>query len=320
MFDPPASQEMARSAARLVRKWTDLFPLWVLLITPIAYLWPAPFAALQPGIVPGLAIIMFGMGMTLRPADFGRVARRPRAVLVGVAAQFAIMPLVAWGIARALALPPELAMGLIVVGCCPGGTASNVIVYLARADVALSVTMTACSTLLAVVATPALVWLLGGAVLPVSPGALLIDVAKIVLGPVLLGLASRALLGRRVERLLAGFPALSVLIIVLVIAAIVGLTHARLAAVIGVVGVAVALHNTLGLALGYGLAAAFRLPPAARRTIAIEVGMQNSGLGVALAAAHFGPVAALPGSVFSVAHNLTGSLAAACWRRRPTQD
>lgn len=301
----------------LLRLWTDLFPLWVVLFAAAAYLLPAPFAALQPGIVPGLAIIMFGMGMTLTPGDFRRVATRPVPLCVGVAAQFLVMPLAAWGVARLLALPPELAMGLIVVGCCPGGTASNVVAYLARADVALSVAMTATSTLLAVVATPALIWLLGGAYLPVAPGALLLDIAKIVLAPVLLGAAARAALGGRASAILAVFPALSVFIVALVVAAIVGLTHERLAAVLGVVGIAVALHNALGVSLGYGLARALGLPPAARRTIAIEVGMQNSGLGVALASAHFGPMAALPGSVFSVAHNLTGSLLAAWWRRRP---
>jgi BASS family bile acid:Na+ symporter len=296
--------------------WTSLFPLWVVLVALLAYQVPGPFAALQPGIVPGLALIMLGMGMTLTPADFRRVATHPRAIAAGVAAQFLIMPLLAWLLARLFRLPPDLAMGLIIVGCCPGGTASNVVAYLARADVALSVTMTACSTLLAVGATPLLVWWLGGAYLPVAPGALLLDVAKIVLGPVLLGLGLRALLGARLRGLLAIFPAVSVLVIVLVIGAIVGLTQARLAAVLGVVGLVVALHNVLGMALGYGLAALLRLPPATRRTIAIEVGMQNSGLGVALASAHFGAAAALPGSVFSVLHNLSGAITAAWWRRR----
>jgi BASS family bile acid:Na+ symporter len=284
-------------------------------VSGLAYAWPAPFAALKPGIVPGLGVIMFGMGMTLTLGDFQRVLRRPGAVALGVAAQYVIMPGLAWALARIFGLSPELSMGLIVVGCCPGGTASNVIAFLARADVALSVTLTACSTLLAVVMTPALIWLLGGQYLPVQPGSLLLDVVKIVLIPVGSGLLVNALFQRRVARMADVLPAISVLIIVLVIATIVALSRDKLPGVIGVVGLAVILHNVLGMGIGYGLATAFRMPLAVRRTIAIEVGMQNSGLAVALASAHFGALAALPASLFSVVHNLTGSVVAAVWRR-----
>lgn len=300
---------------RALRYIVDGFPLWVLLVSALAYAVPAPFAALKPGIVPGLGVIMFGMGMTLSVADFRRVLQRPAAVALGVTAQFLIMPGIAWALAHAFHLGPELAMGMIVVGCCPGGTASNVIAYLARADVALSVTLTACSTVLAVGMTPALIWLLGGQYLPVDPGSLLLDVIKIVLIPVGAGLLINAGLKDRAAKIAQFLPALSVAIIVLVIATIVALSHDKLPAVIGVAGIAVVLHNVLGMLLGYGLATLFRMPVPVRRTMAIEVGMQNSGLGVALASAHFGAVAALPASLFSVVHNLTGSLVAAVWRR-----
>ena len=209
-------------------------------------------------------------------------------------------------------------MGFIILGSCPGGTASNVVVYLAGADVALSVTMTATSTLLAVWLTPALILLLGGQLLPVDFSALLRSVLQIVLLPVLLGFAVRHWLGGQVRRVIEVFPAISVLVIVLIVACIVALSRDRLADALGVVGALVVLHNGLGLGLGYLLAMLFGLPRSARRTIAIEVGMQNSGLGVALAQQHFvAALVALPASVFSVVHNLGGSLLASLWRRSP---
>ena len=208
-------------------------------------------------------------------------------------------------------------MGFIILGSCPGGTASNVVAYLARADVALSVTMTACSTLLAIVLTPLLVGVLGGQFLPVDRWALFLSVVKIVLVPVPAGLVVRYWLRERVQGVLAVFPAISVLFIVLIIACIIALSGESLKDALGTVGVVVVLHNGFGLALGYGLATLFRLPTSVRRTVAIEVGMQNSGLGVALAAKHFTDVlVALPASIFSVVHNLTGSALASIWRAR----
>jgi len=303
---------------KIVARWTEWFVLWVVICSALAYRFPAPFAALRPGIVPGLGVIMFGMGMTLVPADFARVAKMPRAVGCGILGQFLIMPLVAFALAKALRLPPELAMGFIILGCCPGGTASNVIAYLSNADVALSVTMTACSTLLAIGLTPWLIGALGGRFLAVDRVALLLSVLKVVLIPVLAGLGVRWWLRERVRTILAVFPAISVLVIVLIIACIVAQSRERLADALGVVGALVVLHNLLGLVLGYGLAWSFRLPRQARRTVAIEVGMQNSGLGVVLAQSHFtSALVALPSSVFSVVHNLTGSAAASYWRRTP---
>ncbi len=293
--------------------------LWVVLFSVAAYVFPAPFASLKVGIVPGLGVIMFGMGMTLTPADFVRVARMPRAVLCGVIGQFGLMPLLAYALAKAFRLEPEIAMGFIILGACPGGTASNVIAYLAKADVALSVTMTACSTVLAVFLTPALVKLYGGEFLDVDALALFKSVVYVVLLPVSGGLLVRALLKKRGEAILEFFPALSVLVIVLVIAAIVALSRDKIAEMGALLGTIVIIHNAAGLTLGYGLATVFRLPPAARRTIAIEVGMQNSGLGVALANAHYSAVAALPSSIFSVVHNLTGSALATVWQRKPLE-
>lgn len=300
-----------------LRFWTDWFVAWIVLFSAAAYAWPGVFARLGAYIVPGLGVVMFGMGMTLTLEDFARVGRMKRAVACGLLGQFTIMPLLAAALARTFRLNDEVAMGLVILGACPGGTASNVVTFLAKGDVALSVTMTACSTLAAIVLTPALIQLLGGQYLPVDAWALFLSVVQIVLVPVCAGLALRYWLGERAIPALEFFPALSVLVIVLIVAAVVASARDRLAEVLGVVGAVVVLHNTGGMALGYGLASVFRLPGAARRTVAIEVGMQNSGLGVALARAHFeSALVALPASLFSVVHNVTGAIAANVWRSR----
>ncbi len=301
---------------RSLKYFVDAFVLWVVVFSLLAWWQPQAFHWFKPFIRPGLGLIMLGMGMTLSVKDFARVVRLPRAVACGVIGQFLIMPLMAWAIARILGLSPELSIGMIIVGCCPGGTASNVVAYLAKADVTLSVSMTAVSTVLGVALTPLLTWALGGTYMPVDAFALLQDVCVIVLLPVVVGLALNTWLKPVTIRAQAVFPAISVLVIVLIIACVIALSRDKLAEVLGLLGFAVLLHNLTGLGLGYLLATAFRLPVAARRTVAIEVGMQNSGLGVALATAHFTPIAALPGSLFSVLHNLTGSVLATWWRRK----
>jgi BASS family bile acid:Na+ symporter len=220
-------------------------------------------------------------------------------------------------VATALGLPVELAAGLILVGSCPGGTASNVICYLARADVALSISLTAVSTVLAVGATPLLTRFWVGTAVEVDVAGMVASIFRIVLVPVTLGVLVNARFGARLGPLERGLPALSVAAIVLIIAIVVALSHGRLAELSAVLLVSVVLHNALGLAAGYALPWLLRLPEAQRRTLAVEVGMQNSGLGVALAVEHFTALAALPGAVFSVWHNLSGSLLAAVWSRRP---
>jgi len=295
---------------------TTLFPLWALAACAAAWLWPAPFAALKPAIVPLLGVVMFGMGATLTAASFAEALRRPGTVALGVALQYLVMPAAGWAAATLAGLPPALAAGLILVGSCPGGTASNVICYLARGDVALSITLTAVSTLLAAWATPLLTWLWAGARVEVPVAAMMRDAAAIVLVPVALGMLANTLWHRRLARVRRAMPLVSVVAIALIIAIIVALTRERLAAVGPALAAAVALHNALGLALGYAAARMLGLERRLARTLAIEVGMQNSGLGVALAAKHFGALAALPGALFSVWHNLTGSALAAWWSRR----
>ena len=298
----------------LVTRW---FPLWALLLSAVAWLVPAPFAAAREAIVPLLALVMLGMGMTLVPADFLAVARRPALVALGLALQYTVMPAAALLTARALGLSSEQTVGMVLVGASSGGTASNVIAYLARADVALSVALTACSTLLAVVALPWLTWLLVGRTVPVPALEMLVTVAQVAVGPVLAGMLLRRLFDRWIERIKPWLPVLSVLAICVIIAIIVALNRDAIATAGVTMLTAVCLHNAIGLIGGYGGARVLGSDPRAARTIAIEVGMQNSGLGVALAAKFFTPAAALPGAIFSIWHNVTGSLLAGWWSRRP---
>jgi bile acid:Na+ symporter, BASS family len=293
------------------------FVVWVALVAVAALVWPAGFAWFQPLIIPGLGAIMFGMGVTLTPADFKRVARQPYAVGVGLVAQFLIMPFAAAGIAKLFRLPPAIAAGLILVGSCPGGTASNVMTYLAKGDVALSVTMTSCSTLVAVVATPYLMAWLAGNYVPVHPPELLMSILTIVIAPVIAGLIARRFLAESAQKIEAALPLLSVVFIVLIVACIVALSKVQLLQTGALVFTVVAAHNGSGLLLGYAMAKLARLDAVRCRTIAIEVGMQNSGLGVALARKHFADVlVALPSAIFSAIQNITGPVLANYWARK----
>jgi BASS family bile acid:Na+ symporter len=303
----------------LLNRITTLFPLWAVLLSAFAYAVPAPLVALKGAISPLLGVVMLAMGLTLTAENFRLVLRRPLVVAAGVTLQFVLMPLLGWLIARALSLPVELAAGVILVGCCPGGTASNVITYLARGDVALSITLTASSTLLAVVMTPLLALLYVGQSVDVPAWDMLLSVLQIVLVPVLVGTLVNSYVGRRLDRLQRLLPLISVAAIVLIIGIIVAQNQARLAKVGATVLLAVALHNASGLASGYALARLLRFDTGSSRTLAIEIGMQNSGLGVVLATQYFSALAALPGALFSIWHNLTGSLLAGYWSRRSSE-
>ena len=279
---------------------------------------PTAFTGLAPWINPLLGVIMFGMGLTLTPPDFAVIAKRPVPVVIGVVAQYAIMPLLGWLIAAALGLPPALAAGVILVGCCPGGTAANVVSYLARGDVALSVAKTTLSTLLAPLLTPVLALWLAGQYMPVDAGSMAWSIVQIVLFPVLLGLVIRLFLPRLVSKALPALPWISVLAITAVVVAVVAASAKAIFAAGLLVLAAVILHNSLGYALGYGAARLFKLPIPSRRTTAVEVGMQNSGLAAGLARQYLTPESALPGAIFSVWHNVSGAVLAAYWRRRST--
>lgn len=304
----------------MVGALTRGFPLWALLVSLYAMWEPTFLKGLAGWIVPLLMLIMFGMGMTLTAADFVRVLHRPRAIVIGAILQFLIMPLAAFVVGHLLQLPEALLVGLIIVGCCPGGTASNVITYLARADTALSISLTFVTTTLGVLLTPALIWLYVGENVPVPVASMLRSLVEIVFLPVAAGVVLNTFFGRRLAAAQAFFPLLSVASIVLVIGIVVALNQARIADTGALVALAVVLHIGLGLLAGYVCARMLRLPQVEARTIAIEVGMQNSGLGVALALQYFSALAALPGALFSIWHNLSGSMLAWWWRQHPPGD
>lgn len=293
-----------------------LFPALILLGGVSGVLVPQVFSGLSSWINPLLMVIMFCMGLSLTLPDFGLVFKNPLPVLGGVAAQFMVMPAMGWLVAWGLNLDPALATGLILVGCAPGGTASNVVAYLARGNVALSVSMTSLSTLVAPVFTPLLAFWLAGQYLPVDARSMAGTVFQVVLIPVVLGIVLRMLLNSVVLGILAALPWLSVAAITIVVTIIVaGSSEAIMSAGL-LVFLAVALHNGLGLLLGYGIGKLLRVPEESRRTIAIEVGMQNSGLAGGLAKQYFTPEAALPAAVFSVWHNLSGAVISSLWRRK----
>ncbi|NTY34477.1 bile acid:sodium symporter family protein, partial [Pseudomonas sp. UMC3129] len=293
----------------------NTFALWVLLFAVLAFLAPQWFRPLAPAIVPMLGIVMFGMGLTLKLEDFAEVARHPWRVCLGVVAHFVIMPGVAWLLCQLLHLPPEIAVGVILVGCCPSGTASNVMTWLARGDLALSVAIAAVTTLLAPLLTPALIWLLASAWLPVSFAELFWSILQVVLLPIALGVVAQRLFGARVGKVVEVLPLVSVVCIVVIVAAVVAASQAKIAESGLLIMAVVILHNGFGFLLGYLAGRVFGLPLAQRKSLALEVGMQNSGLGAALASAHFSPLAAVPSALFSVWHNISGATLSSWFRR-----
>lgn len=298
---------------------TRLFPLWALSLAAIAYVLPDLFSEGKRLIVPLLLVIMLGMGMTLDAADFRRVLTRPKLILLGVMLQYTIMPLAAFLLSGLLQLSPELTAGMVLVGASAGGTASNVVTYLARGDVALSITLTMSSTLLAALLMPTLTWAYLGHLVPVPTGEMLLSVLQIVVAPVLIGVWLNSVLGTRLQPINRLFPLISMAAIVLIIAIIVSLNHERLTDIGLPLLIAVVMHNLIGLSLGYLVPRLLGHDAITCRTLAIEVGMQNSGLSVALAVKFFGTAAALPGALFSIWHNLSGSLLAGYWSGRERQ-
>lgn len=309
---------MLRSIYKLSSFVAANITLIVLLVTGVALLLPESFMWIgTASITPMLGVVMFGMGLTLKPADFKPVLMRPKDIIIGEFAQFIVMPLLAWILCRILQLPAELALGVILVGCCPGGTASNVICYLANGDIALSVAMTGVSTLLAPLVTPALVYILAGEEVNVDVIGMFLSIVEVVIIPILLGFIVNRYLGRFTEKVTPLLPLVSTIAIAVIIGIVVSHNSANILSCSLLVGVAVILHNILGLVLGYMAGRMMGLPHSKRTAIAIEVGMQNSGLATSLAATHFAmyPLAAVPGAIFSAWHNFSGSIAASILRK-----
>lgn len=292
------------------------FALWVVLFSLLSFLYPSSFVWISNYISILLGIIMFGMGLTLSLNDFKAVFKQPKSVLIGVVGQYTIMPGLAYGLALLFQLPPEVAIGVILVGCCPGGTASNVMTYLAKGNTALSVAVTSIATLIAPFLTPVLIMLFASQWLEVSAASLLVSILKIVLLPIILGIIVKLLFKNGVEKSIRVLPLISVIGIVAVASGVVAVNAESIAdAAIKMIFIVI-LHNLFGLFFGWLLARLFRLDEGSQKALSIEVGMQNSGLGAALALAHFSPIAAVPSAIFSVWHNISGPLLATYWGKK----
>lgn len=291
-----------------------LFPILAIVVALLAYNDPAPLMGWRDAIMPLLAMIMFAMGLTLRTSDFKRVWHNPQPIALAIIIQFSIMPLAAVLLSKAFSLSDELTIGMVIVGACAGGTASNVMTYLARGDVALSVSMTLASTLWGVFATPWIISITAGEIIQIDSFEILLSLIKMVLIPIFAGALITHFqpgFSNKINKYLADIASG---LILLIIAIIVALNADEIGTLGYGVFAAVALHNIIGLISGYVAGKLTRQTEVTCRTLAIEVGMQNSGLAVALALKYFGPIAALPGAVFSIWHNISGALLAGLWR------
>lgn len=291
-----------------------LFPILAIAVSILAYNDPSPLISWKDAIIPLLATVMFCMGLTLRLNDFKRVWNNPQPIALAIVIQFTVMPLAAVLLANVFNLSDDLTIGMLIVGACAGGTASNVMTYLARGDVALSVSMTLASTLWGILATPWIISLTVGQMIQIDSLSILFSIIKMVLIPIAAGALIthyQSEITNKINKYLADIASA---IILLIIAIIVAINADEIATIGYTVFAAVALHNILGLMSGYIAGKLTKQTEVTCRTLAIEVGMQNSGLGVALALKYFGPIAALPGAIFSIWHNISGSILSGLWR------
>ncbi|EON72020.1 bile acid:sodium symporter family protein [Lysinibacillus sphaericus] len=291
------------------------FAIWVLLFAAFAFFVPSGFSWIAAYITILLGIVMFGMGLTITVADFKEVLTRPKDVAVGIVGQFLIMPSLAFLLVKIFNLPPEIAIGVILVGCCPGGTSSNVMTFLSKGDVALSVTITSITTLLAPIVTPGLIYLFASEYIDVAPSALFMSIVKVIIIPIALGFIVQKLFNKQAKASVKVMPLVSVVAIVAIVAAVVAGNQQKIAETGLTIFAVVVLHNSLGYLIGYLFGKMFGMNLAKKKAIAIEVGMQNSGLGASLAVAHFSPLAAVPSAIFSVWHNISGPILATVFSR-----
>jgi BASS family bile acid:Na+ symporter len=290
----------------------------VLAAALLALSFPAALQHVSPTVINYLlGVVMFGMGLSLNIHDFKIVFSRPKDMMIGCMAQFTIMPLLAWGLARLFSLDEALALGVVLVGCCPGGTASNVITYLANGDLALSVGMTGVSTVLAPLLTPLLTWALAGKSVDVDVAGMLLSILWVVILPIVAGLIIKTLWPKFTGEAINYLPAVSSIAIALIVAIVIAANADKLLAGGLIIVIVVVLHNLCGLSLGYLIGRLLGLSEPKRRAISIEVGMQNSGLASSLATIHFAiyPLATIPGAIFSVWHNLSGAAVAYMYRQ-----
>lgn len=295
----------------------------VLVIAALALFVPASCLWIQTSWVNYLLmIVMFGMGLTLKPSDFVVVFKRPKDIIIGCIAQFTLMPLIAFVLGKGFGLEAGLLAGVILVGTCPGGTSSNVITYLSKGDVALSVGMTSVNTLLAPFLTPAITYLLLRTSVTVDVTSMFVSIVKVVIVPILLGFVINKFFGKFVSKALDILPVVSVVAITLIVAAVVSHNSSKILETGFVVFAVVILHNVLGYALGYLLGRILKLPLSKKKALSIEIGMQNSGLATSLAGSAFPDLAmaTVPGAIFSVWHNISGAILANIFRRMEEKE
>ncbi len=305
---------------KILSKVTKLFPVWALLCAIWAYYTPDVFTPVKPYTAELLMLVMFTMGVTLSIHDFKKVATRPKAIIVCTLLHYIVMPLAALLLAKLFNMETDLLVGMVLVGSVASGTASNVMIYLAKGDVALSVMISSVSTLLGVVMTPLLTYLLVGTTVKVEFLSMLTSIVKIVIIPIAAGLVIHHLLTNLVKKIERFFPPLSMICILTILCIVVAGSRDQIAHVGLLVFVAVMLHNAIGLFAGYWGAKLLGFDESTCRTMSLEVGMQNSALAATLGTQYFGTLAALPGAIFSVWHNISGSILAGYWQGKNTDN
>jgi BASS family bile acid:Na+ symporter len=301
--------------AKILSFYTKYFAAWVILFGAVAYFFPSPFIALKYYNNHFFALTMFGIGAVLQLDDFKRIAKRPLIVLIGTCAQFTIMPLGAFVLAKVFDFPPEIAVGLILTGSAPGAMSSNVMSYIAKADVAYSVSLTTVSTLLCPLLTPGLTFLLARSQVPVPFLEMVLNVIYMVILPLFVGFGVRHFFREKLEKILPVFPAISVTFIIFICSLVIALNRDYLPKVTGLILAAAIILNVYGMLAGFGVGVIFRMNKSRKRTLAIEIGMQNAGLGTALALEHFGEKAAMPAAIFVFICIITASIMAEIWRK-----
>ena len=290
----------------------------VILISLCAFVSPSTFewATTYTSLLLGFA--MFGMGMTINANDFKNILKHPKDVFIGCLAQFLVMPLISYLLAVTFNLPTPIAIGVILVGCCPGGTASNIITHIAGGDTTLSVSMTVVSTLLCPILTPLWIYMLAGQWVDVSIFSMITSVVKVVLVPIILGIIINYKMKNKKEYLSSVMPLVSVVSVLLLIAGIVASNKEQLLISGSTVFIIVILHNIIGMILGFVIAKLFKMDLPKSTAVCVEVGMQNSGLAVSLALSNFAtqPLCAVPGAIFSIWHNISGGILASIMKRK----
>ena len=301
---------------KIINLATNLFPLWAILFSIWAYFDNQAWASLQNFVIPLLSIVMFAMGLTLKIKNFYKIFKNLKIIFLGIFLQFLLMPSIGFFLIFFFNIETVIAIGILLVGCAPGGTASNVICYLSKGDVALSISLTICSTFLAIFFMPGLFWLYTGNNIDVPVLEMMISILKIVILPVILGVALNSLNLKLVNKIKIGLPLIAIIAIVIIIGTIIGSSADQIFAYGYSILFLVILHNFTGFVIGYYICHLLNLEKKISRTIAIEIAMQNSGLATALAIKYFTVISAIPGAFYSVWHNISGSLIAVYWKRK----